>query len=153
LKELAVYASKSAIAEDTNDIASLDVCAHMANDSLDVRQVISSLSFSLQLLHKSRRIKALCWIEKLEPGDLGNNHRIGIGKGRDQFALEDISPGSVGARLEDRPDFLLRVFNPQCAQGLANRGWMVSEIINHGNPAGYAADFHSSLDSFEGVKG
>ena len=69
-----------------------------------------------------------------------------------QFALEDIAPGGVAARLEDGPEALLGVAAAQRAQGFADGGGMMAEIVYHRDAAGHAAHFHAPPHAFEGVE-
>ena len=49
--------------------------------------------------------------------------------------------------------FCVRILDAQRAQGLANRGGMMAEVVHHRHAAGNAAHFHAALDALEGVEG
>ena len=53
------------------------------------------------------------------------------------------------ARLENRPDLLMRIFDPQCSESFANCGGMMSEVVNHRHSTRDAAQFHSPLHATE----
>ena len=84
---------------------------------------------------------------------MGNNHGVGVAERLGQFVLENIAAGGVAARLEDRPDALVRVAQAQRAQRLADGGRMMAEIVHHRHAAGDAAHFHAALDALERVEG
>ena len=63
------------------------------------------------------------------PGHLREHHGVGVPEGLGQFVLEDIAAGGVAARLEDGPDLLVRVAQPQGAEGLPDGGGVMPKII------------------------
>ena len=100
-----------------------------------------------------RGVEAVAGGEQFQTGDLGEDDDTGIGKGVEQFVLEDVAPGGVGAGFEDGPDFFRGVFNAQGLEGLADGGGVMAEVVHDGNAAGDAFDFHAAFDALEGVEG
>ena len=90
--------------------------------------------------------------ELLQSRDFRNHDRIGVGERVGQFGLKNVSTRRIAARLEDGPNFLVWVFQPQRFQRLANRRWVMAKVVHHGHAAHDAAHFHAALDAFERVE-
>jgi hypothetical protein len=148
-----VDAAEAAVAEDDDDIAALNIFGDMGDDGVRVGQIGGGFAGRSELLHQLFRVEAFFGREQFQPRDLGDDDGIGIGKGGGQFVLENIAAGGVGAGLKNGADFFAGVLDAQGAEGLADGGGMMAEIINHGDAAGDAFDFHPALDALEGIEG
>jgi len=153
LQQFAVNSSKTAIAKDADDFAAERALRNVGHDGIDVRQISSVLSCASEVEHQFFGVKPFFRREQFQASHLRDDDRIGIGKGAGQLVLENVAASCIGARFENGPDFLLRIFDAQGAQGLADSSGVVAEIVEDGDAAGDAADFHAAFDAFESVKG
>src|SRR5581483_6712218 len=67
--------------------------------------------------------------------------------------LKDVAARCIRTRLEYGPDALAFELDAQRAQGLANGGGMMPEIIHDRHPAADTSDFHAPFDALESVEG
>ncbi len=146
-------AAESAVAEDTHHVAALHVPADVLDDGVYIREVGGGFATGLDVLHQLLGVQAFLGLQLLQLGDLGDDHAVGVCERRGEFVLENIPARGVRARLENGPDFLSGEFQAQRTQGLANGRGVMAEIIDDGNAAGDAADFHAALDALEGAEG
>jgi len=153
IQQFSVDAAEAAVAEDADDVAALDVLRDVRDDGVHVREVGGVFAGGFQIEHQLFRVEAFGGGDLLEARDGGDDHGVGIGEGGGQFILKNIAARGVAAGLEDGPELLLRVFDAQGAQGFADGGRVVAEIIDDGDAAGDAANFHAAFDAFEGVEG
>ena len=81
--------------------------------------------------------------------DAGEDDAVGKTEAFDQIALEDFAAERIGARFEDCPKARMRIDGAQRAQGFANGGWVVGEIVDDGDAADFGANFETALDALE----
>src|SRR5438874_1359838 len=140
---------EAAIAEDADNVPSVDAFADMFNDSVGVWEVSGSLAPNLQILHQARRVQPLGGRHLLQPRDFGDNDSVRIGERVCQLGLEDVAASGIRAGLKHRPYFLTRKLDAQRAQRLADSRGMMSEVIHHNDPAADPPHFHAAFDALE----
>ncbi len=149
LQQLAVNPAEAAVAEHHHHVAALHLLREMRYDGVGVRQIRRRLAGRADVQHQFFRIQPFFRREQFQARNLGNNHPVRVHKGLGQFRLKIIPARRVCARLEDGPDFFLRVTDAQRPHRFADGGWMMAEIVNHRHAAGDALDLHASLDALE----
>ena len=81
--------------------------------------------------------------------DSSENDVVGEAQTFDQVRFEHFAPQSVGARLEHGPQARLRIDGAQRAQGFADGGGMMREVVDDGDAGDFGAHFKAALDTFE----
>jgi len=81
--------------------------------------------------------------------DAGEDDFVGESEAFDQFALEDVAAEGVGAGFEHGPETAARVRGAKGAEGLANGGGVVGEVVDDDDAVDFHADFKATADAAE----
>ena len=85
--------------------------------------------------------------------DAGEDDAIGEGERVHEGEFEDVAAESVGARLEDSPEATVGVALAKGAEGFANGGGMMREVVDDGDAVDLCANLEAAFDGAEGTKG
>ena len=125
----------------------------MGHNPVGVFEVGGLFAGGLDVLHEHGRVEPVGGGDLLQARDLGNDDGVGVVEGLGQFQLKDVAAGGVGAGLEHGPELLGGVFVAERAEGLADGGGMMAEIVDQGHAPGDGAHFHAAAHAGEGRKG
>lgn len=153
LQQFAMDAVKAAVGKDADDILGTGIADEMLHDGVGVGKIGSGFAGESQVLHEAIRVEAILRTQLFKAGDLGDDDAIGTFKGVDEFLLEDISTGGVGAGFEHGPESAPGEPDAQGAQGFPDGGGMMTEIVDDRDAAGVPPDVHAACDALEQVEG
>ena len=85
--------------------------------------------------------------------EFGEDYAVGEAEAGDEIVLQDLAAEGVGARLEDGPEARLGVDGAESAEGFADGGGVVGEVVDDGDAGDLGADFKPAFDAFEGGEG
>ena len=77
------------------------------------------------------------------------DNAVGDSEAFDELGLKNVAAEGVGAWFEDGPEALARVGLAKCAEGLADGGGVVGEVVDDGDSVDDGADLEASLDALE----
>ena len=147
-----VNAAKTAITENANYIALSGQTGNVLDDGVHTREIggmdLSGAECGDQLLG----IQSLRGMELLQSCDFRNDNGIGESERFSEFVLKNIPSRSIGTGFENSTQISSWKFDAQRAQRFANRGWVMTKIINYCNAAACATDLHPSANSGECFK-
>ena len=86
-------------------------------------------------------------------GAIGEDDAGGEAEAGDEVGCEDFAAEGVGAGLEDGPEAGRGVDGAEGAEGFADGGGVVGEVVDEGDAANYSTDFEAALDAFKVGKG
>lgn len=152
-EEFVVNAAEAAVAEDGHDVVGADFFGHVGDDFFDGGQIGGGFAVGGDFFHQARGVEAFFGFQEFEPRDLRDDYRVGEAEGFGEFGLKNITPRGVCARFENGPEAAAGVADSQGADGFADRGWMMAEVIDESDAARGSADFHAAFYSAEAHKG
>ena len=142
-------AIETAVAEYDDDITGFCEGLEARDDRVGGGFVESGFSCGSDVGDDALGVEAFGWRELIQPGDLGYEDSIGLGKGGGEVVLKDGAAGGVRTRFEEGPQANGSEFFPEARKSFADGCGVVAEIIDDGDAIHGAADFLATADALE----
>jgi hypothetical protein len=148
-----VDAIECAIREQNNDVAGFQLGRNSVDDCVAAGVQLGVCTSFMESLNHIFGVQAFGIGNALLLVDTGEDDAVSEKKALDQVGLKNLAAESVGAGFQHRPNAAGRVNGPECPEGFADGGGVVSEVVNDGNSVDNGADFKPPFDGFEGGEG
>ena len=145
-------AVEAAVAEDDDHVAAAGFCFEALDDGVRVRFEPAGLAT------RGDGGGDLGGVETLIGGDLlrvrhgGDDAGIGLGEGFDELVLQHVAAAGVRAGLKQGPQAAAGVALAQAAQRLANRGGVMTEVVNDRHAILFTALLLAAADATEALQ-
>lgn len=141
--------AEAAVGEDGDDVVRAQLGDQRGDDGVGVVEVVRGAAGGGDVSDEFFRREALVGGEFFEAVDFADEDAVGFGEGGGEFFLEDAAAGGVAARLEDGPESPAGETDAEGAEGFAEGGRVMAEVVHDGDARGFAADFLPALDAAE----
>ena len=141
---------EGAVGHDEENVLWPDLRKDEPEHGLHVEEVVGFLAAGGDVLDELSGGEPLFRGDALHVGRLLDEDDISGVEGAGILLLEDLPTTRVGPGLEDGPEPPAAVEGPERLDGHLNRGRMVSEVVDDGDPAGLAAHLLAAPYALEG---
>jgi hypothetical protein len=151
--ELLVDVAEASVGEDGDDVAGAELRGEVGDDGVGVGVESGGDAAGVECGDDVLRVEALGGWDAFGLEDGGEDDAVGEGEAFDELGFEDVAAEGVGARFEDGPEALAGVGLAEGAEGFADGGGVVCEVVDDGDVVDDGADFETALNALEGCQG
>src|SRR5579872_5959245 len=151
--KLFVDALEAAVGEDRDYIPRHEARRNLCHDGVGVRQQGRGFTGGGQGGDNVFRMESLGGRDSLRLINAGEDDLVSKREAVDEFALEDVAAEGVAARLENGPEAAARIGRTQSAEGFADRGGMVGEVIDDRDAVDFSANLEAAAHRAKGGEG